>query len=311
MSPAPREPTRLIRGLLRLYPALWRARFGDEFAAVLAASFAGGHGRRRPWIALDVLVGAADAHSHRSFEPGRQPMPDRVRASAQVAFFAFAVFCLAGTGFQKMTEDLRFRSVAQNHAAIGFSYDVILYGAIGAAGCVAAGSLPVLRAIVKQALADGGVLRRLLVIPPISVLAWLALVFAVTRLEGSARHSAINIAAFVVIVIAFCLVAAVSAGALIAATQRADLPARVKRSQWLSMIGLSVAMVAVSVADLVWGLSLRSQAPGVFHSDNGLLATSMPATWLSTLAVMALASAAAVAATTRAITAVRAERRLI
>jgi hypothetical protein len=300
-------PTRLVRGLLRLYPAGWRTRFADEVAAVLVAVLAE-DGRRRARIALDVVAGAIDAHIHQSFEPERKLMPDRVRTSAQVAFCAFALFCVAGIGFQKMTEDLRFQTVARTHAAIGWSFDVILYGAITAVLCVVAGSLPVLLGIAKQALAGRRDLRRLLVSPPVAGVAWFALAFAVTRLDHSPQHSLVNVAAVVAVVVAFHVVAAVSTGALVLAAGRADLPAPVKRAQWLPMTGLSAAMAAVTVADLVWGLTLRAKAPTLFQSDNGLLATPLPATWVTTLAVMALASAVTVAATARAICVVRADR---
>jgi hypothetical protein len=44
--------------LLRLYPAPWRARYGDEFAAVLEERPLG------PFDVADVLLGAIDAHLH-------------------------------------------------------------------------------------------------------------------------------------------------------------------------------------------------------------------------------------------------------
>ncbi|HTC46077.1 MAG TPA: hypothetical protein VK722_02050 [Candidatus Aquilonibacter sp.] len=42
--------------LLRLYPARWRERYGEEFGAVLASQ------RTSPGLVLDVLAGAIDAH---------------------------------------------------------------------------------------------------------------------------------------------------------------------------------------------------------------------------------------------------------
>ncbi len=42
--------------LLQLYPAPWRARYGEEFAAVLASQ------RASVGLILDVLAGAVDAH---------------------------------------------------------------------------------------------------------------------------------------------------------------------------------------------------------------------------------------------------------
>jgi hypothetical protein len=44
--------------LIRLYPAGWRARYGDEFALVLADRPLG------PFDVADVLLGALDAHLH-------------------------------------------------------------------------------------------------------------------------------------------------------------------------------------------------------------------------------------------------------
>jgi hypothetical protein len=50
-----------MKWLLRLYPAGWRARYGEEFAEVLE--------RQRPSIGMfmDVLGGAVDAHLHPQF----------------------------------------------------------------------------------------------------------------------------------------------------------------------------------------------------------------------------------------------------
>jgi hypothetical protein len=46
----------MISALLRLYPSRWRARYGDEFVAVLAERPLG------PFDVADVLLGALDAH---------------------------------------------------------------------------------------------------------------------------------------------------------------------------------------------------------------------------------------------------------
>lgn len=48
----------MITLLLRLYPARWRARYGDEFAVLLGERPLG------PFDVADVLLGALDAHLH-------------------------------------------------------------------------------------------------------------------------------------------------------------------------------------------------------------------------------------------------------
>ncbi len=298
-GPVELEETRLVEVLLRLYPPGWRERYGEEFADVLVASLARGE---RTWqIVLDVCAGALDARLHPSI-PGGAPMPDRVRSCAQVAFCAFVAFCLAGSGFQKMSEDPAFTAAARGHPTVGFAYGVIVFGAIAAALAVVAGSLPVLVPVLRQAVAGRRDLRRLLLVPPLALAAWAAVLIAVTRLHRPAGiHSPRNVALFLVFVAASVVVSAAGAGALVAAARRADLPDRVKRAQWLPMTGLSLAMTAVTGADLAWGLGLQAQAPGLFHSHNGILATDLPISWLATVLVMGLATAIAVAATVRAI----------
>ena len=52
--------------LLRLYPAAWRTRYGDEFEALLEERPLG------PFDVADVLLGAVDAHVHRRGQAGSQ-----------------------------------------------------------------------------------------------------------------------------------------------------------------------------------------------------------------------------------------------
>src|SRR5436190_178864 len=49
----------MITLLLRFYPGRWRARYGDEFAALLEQRQLG------PFDVADVLLGALDARLHR------------------------------------------------------------------------------------------------------------------------------------------------------------------------------------------------------------------------------------------------------
>jgi drug/metabolite transporter (DMT)-like permease len=49
--------------LLRLYPAQWRERYGEEFGAILAGQ------RASPGLVLDVLGGAIDAHPYPQIQP--------------------------------------------------------------------------------------------------------------------------------------------------------------------------------------------------------------------------------------------------
>jgi len=49
-------------------------------------------------------------------------------------------------------------------------------------------------------------------------------------------------------------------------------------------------MAVVTGADLSWGLALRSADGALFHSDNGLVATSLPPSWAGGVLVLAAAT---------------------
>ena len=75
--------------LLRLYPHAWRDRYGDEMASVLAEH------RVTYWTALDLILGALDAHLHGDLLPRRLvSMAHRIRSSEITIFCAFVLFCL-------------------------------------------------------------------------------------------------------------------------------------------------------------------------------------------------------------------------
>ncbi|MEO7003457.1 MAG: hypothetical protein ABI274_16880, partial [Ktedonobacterales bacterium] len=77
-SPAARD-TRAVRAtrlLLRLYPRLWRQRYADEMALVLAQH------RITFWTLLDLAIGAFDARLNSDLLPGRLvSMAHRIRTS--------------------------------------------------------------------------------------------------------------------------------------------------------------------------------------------------------------------------------------
>jgi hypothetical protein len=71
--------------LLRLYPARWRARYGTEFAIVLASQ------RVSIGMVLDVVGGAVDAHLHPQVLPSDSnqfPNPNQGEDTMTLAMFA-------------------------------------------------------------------------------------------------------------------------------------------------------------------------------------------------------------------------------
>lgn len=298
------DPTRtlFVRALVGLYPSRWRQRYGHELAAVLAAAL--GDGTRRPRLALDVALGALDARIHSSLGGGHPAMTEHLRSATSRALYAFVGFVLAGVGFQKMTEDTSFSSAATAHPLVAWSYHLVVVAAVVAGLAVLTGGLPLGLHIARQTFGGRRDLVRYLMAPPGAVLVFVALTMSLFRLFGHRTtnvHSAANVSLFLLIVALGMAAAVVCASSLVAALRRADIPPRLLRFQVVPISALSVAMTLTAVAALVWGLALRSSNPTLFHSDNGLLATALPATWLSTVVAMAVATAIAGQAALRAL----------
>src|SRR5262249_40513168 len=120
--------------LLRLYPAVWRERYGEEFAALLDEC------RPSPLLLLDVLRGAADAHLHAERLTGQlAPMTSRRRRAETAVFCAWIAVVIAGLGFAKMTEYDDFKRVGHAYPLIGIAYATIEGGSAVALAAVLIG----------------------------------------------------------------------------------------------------------------------------------------------------------------------------
>ena len=82
----------MIRGFSALYPKSWRARYGDEFDAVLA------HQRLTPAAIVDLLLGALDAHL--TGERGVSSVVSRWRTPGALAFAVGGLVWFAGVAIE-------------------------------------------------------------------------------------------------------------------------------------------------------------------------------------------------------------------
>ncbi len=229
-------------------------------------------------------------------------MPDRIRRSLATVACAVVVFAIAGAGFQKMTEYPDFTAAAREHSAIGTSFNVLRAAAIIAVIAVLAGALPVAWSVLRQAVTAR---RADLIRPPViaaaAVLGWLAIVLATVRLFAHPQaHSAASITVVAIIFPLGVAAAATCGWAAVVIVQRADLVPRLLRSEVIPMAVLTVCMAVVTGADLSWGLAVRAADSALFHSDNGLVATSVPPSWAGGVVVLAAVTVVTAAATIRA-----------
>jgi hypothetical protein len=148
-APSRQADSSRIQWLLRLYPRAWRERYGDEVASVLAEH------RVTAWTALDLLLGALDAHLHRHLLPERLiSMTHRMRSSEIVVFCAFALFCVAWLPLRLVRDPLPiWRSAVAAHPELLTALTVLDAAGSVAALAIVVGGLPILVAALGHAVA--------------------------------------------------------------------------------------------------------------------------------------------------------------
>jgi hypothetical protein len=162
--------------------------------------------------------------------------------------------------------------------------------------------VPLAWSVARQAVAGRRMdLLRLLAVPPVAVAGWVAAVLLITRLYRHPQvHSAGNLVTAAAVGLLGLAAAGACAWAVAAILRRADLAPRLLRPQVIPMAVLSTCMAVVTGTDLSWGLALRASDGALFHSNNGLVATSLPLSWAAGVAVLAAATVVTAVATWRA-----------
>jgi hypothetical protein len=280
-----------MSALVRLYPAVWRQRYGEELEGLIADM---SEHRRDSWrMRADVVRGAVRERA-RAAGLGAGSSPDqRIRGGILLVLWGWALFVLAGAIVQKTSEHWQgaLPAAGRGQAAAGFG--VLLGAAIGAGVLVVVGMAIVMPACARF-LNRGGwpaVRRRVLVAAALTVVAVAAtggLVAAAHGVSASARDGhAIGY------VVAFVAWAAVCAAALLAWTAAAVAIARrvaldmttLRVEAGLAAV-VTVLMVAMSVGAAVWWVAVADHAPGLLGGGSGLA-------WPLVVAMAAMLSATA------------------
>ena len=293
----------LLRALLRLYPAGWRERYGEEYDALLEE-----HGADLRTLA-DVAAGAVDAR----LGAGRMPTRERRQRSALAAsLWAAVAIAACVAGFQKMVEYDDFRSAAAHHPPVAAGRDLILGGAVVVAAAVCLAGLTLGSALWRHLRRPprGALVRPLLLAGAATAAFVLGLAALVVYAHESAGqpvrdHQTIAVLGAWFAYSSVCVVLALSAAGRLVARVSIDAAGlrRTVRLAWLGAAGMVLTVAGM----LVWGIALRLDSAPLFDlRDGGLLATPTAATWGAELLVAAAALALALAALGRAVTPLRA-----
>lgn len=275
--------------LLRLYPRVWRERYEEEFLVVLTA---------HPFTfseTLDIMKGALDAHLHPHFGTADLAWPKKMkqmgltlRNSLLMIFCAYSGFIVAGMGFQKLTEAHEFAIAAQTYSLSGISCNFVLVGAITALLAALIGGLPIIAEVVKGAFAQKRYnLLVLLATPILSLAFFIGTTLLLERLIPLNAFLSLILLARFLFLATFLGAAVISTAAVCRAIASSEISVRCLRFAALPSLLLTLSMVLMLVAVLVWGFSLRSNVPQLFASNKGLFGTSTSSSWLRIVLLMA------------------------
>ena len=288
--------SRVATGLLHLFPAPWRTRYGDEFRELL------GQTGISVGVAFDVLVSAVDARLHPSTNMRMPLMIERLRHQELVIFVCWVTVAVAGSGFAKLTDDPPLRPLYLDGVipASGLAYNLVLVSAlVSLVGLLIAG-VPIAAAIAIEALRG----RRwsqlgLLATPVVAVLAWFAVTAAIAGITFSVADDVPKTLMLGVWLGAGFLAVAVSCVALAVAARSSTIDARMYGRAVIPARIAVAGMVGVTLALIAWGVALFVGDSYDFFGFSGLLATSTALSWLLLATAAALATLVALRAVRR------------
>ena len=296
--------------LLWLYPPSWRARYGDEFLALLADL------RLSPIDLLDITLGAFDARLSpqqvaRATDGsgcedgiaigGLRMTLNRLRASAITVFCAYIGFVVAGLAFNGILDDNPLTQLRASHPDLHAAGLVVEGGAVVALLAVLIGGLPIAWAALRQAQREGR-MRTLMLFatPPLALLILIiyAVIFAVLSLQqGKPLYGGAPtylIAIYIVGAVLFCLAAIISAAAVAVAIVRSSVGERQYRFARIPAIVATLAMVVMLAATVTWGLLANADDQQAFLHAPGLFQLATVVVWAGVVAAMAVATVVAI-----------------
>ncbi|HEX9091640.1 MAG TPA: hypothetical protein VF831_09135, partial [Anaerolineales bacterium] len=148
--------------LLHLYPAAWRERYAEEFAAMLE------QGMLSPLDVVDIFLGACDARlqllNGEDVSWRLVLMLNKLRLTLLIVFAAFIGFVVAGMALVNLVDDSPMVPLMQAEAGPTLAWLFIQIGAVVALLAVVLGGLPIGVTVIRRALSvDRHNLRWLLV----------------------------------------------------------------------------------------------------------------------------------------------------
>jgi hypothetical protein len=300
--------------LVRLYPPSWRARYGDEFEALLEECL------HSPLDILDVALGALDAHLGITRENNWRlmNMVNKLRTTILLVFAAYIAFVIGGLGLFGLVDDSPAAALMKTDSAISAAWRTIEAASVITLLAVVVGGLPLAFTVIRRALTSSRRDLRLLLVP---VLAFLAIVLYVVFMSSIASGwlqvpgivravspgnfpigNRIALGGLILVFVLGAIASVVAVWKVMAGTdveettfQILGRTSAVKLYQFAfaPAVIASLGMLVMLGGTLVFGWQAHSSLPNWFMANQGLLLTNTGLSYGTTVAIMILSTAAA------------------
>jgi hypothetical protein len=293
----PVSPGPTNRSLLQWYPARWRARYGDEFAAMIEDHLEG----KAPTIRFRLSIartGLYEQLRNAGLVGNSASASEGVRGGALTVLCAFALFVIPGVVFAKLSEhwDESIHRGPRHLPAVSFNLLASLAGACGLAVILAGMALlpnfvQLMRAggwasikrhvcwAVTSTAATGAVLGGLAV--------WASHLTNHQRNAGFGWYQFV----FVIAVMLFALTVAAWSAAAVAATRRLFFKSAQLKVAGALAVFVALCMPVMTAAAAAWWGSMATTAPWFLAgTPMGTLSSPLATNLLVVLIVMTIAS---------------------
>ncbi len=301
--------------LVHLYPRGWRERYGDEFEALLEECL------HSPLDAVDVALGALDAHLGNFYEPNWRiwNMVNKLRTTLLIVFTAYIVFVIAGMSLVGLVDDSPANALMKaGNFALKSTWTTIAVASAVALLAVIAGGMPLAITLIRQAFTTSRRTLRLLLVPVYAfVIFMLYGIFAVNvglghiHIPGVVQvvspqnfpiGNKIMLGGIMFLFVAGAIASVVAVWKAVTGLEtgpdstvagRLNSPRTYQYAFLLAGVA-TLAMLVMLIGTLVFGGLANAAVPSWFPSNLGLLLSNTAASYAVTVTLMVLATAAAV-----------------
>jgi hypothetical protein len=290
------KPVAVRERLLRWFPETWRARYGEEFLALLEDAY--GEGRVPLAARVSIARAGTVERTRAAGVTGTFAAPaQRLRSGSQVVLVGWSLFIVAGAVFSKFTDRWRGATPSSHRALPTIAFDAV--GGAGALGVVLvlSAAAVVFPSFVRFLRAGGwSAVRRPLLgslaAAGIALAASTSTVLWAQTLNVQERNGTLVAYEVVVVASGLCVVAALATltWAAVSVSRRLDHSRVVLHFLVVDASALVAMMVVVTTGTVLWWTCEALYAPSVIRDGlgNGIVFSSdvAPVTLLAVMALM-------------------------